>query len=99
MYDVRDFRLVFCADVSDCMVEDGKGELERIAKAGQFLHESLVVTGGTGRGKSSSDISTVDDPGALAASVHPEYTALVREPWARKLIECGGAVIHPTPWI
>ena len=43
MYNVRDFRLVLCADVSDPMMEYGKGVLERVAKAGQFLHEPLVV--------------------------------------------------------
>ena len=43
MYEARDFRLVLCADVSDCMAEHGKGVLERVAKAGQFLHEPLVI--------------------------------------------------------
>jgi len=43
MHDVWDFRLVLCADVSDCMVEHGKGELERIAKAGQLPRQPLVI--------------------------------------------------------
>ena len=32
MHSVRNFRLVLCADVFDCMVEDGINTLERIAK-------------------------------------------------------------------
>ena len=43
MYDVRDFRLVLCADVSDCMVEHGIGVLEGVAKAGEFPREPLVI--------------------------------------------------------
>jgi len=43
VHNVRDFRLVLCADVSDCMVEHGIGVLEQVAKAGQFFHEPLVI--------------------------------------------------------
>ena len=50
MHSARDFRLVFCADVFDCMVMDGLKTLERIVKAeeamgglGYLLQEPLVI--------------------------------------------------------
>jgi len=50
MHSARDFRLVLCADVFDCMVVDGIETLERIVKAesatggfGYLLQEPLIV--------------------------------------------------------
>ena len=39
-----DFRLVLCADVSDCMVKHGIWMLKRIAKASQLPRDPLIVS-------------------------------------------------------
>ena len=44
MHSVRDFRLVFCADVFDCMVEEGVETLERMVKEGHLSHEPLIIS-------------------------------------------------------
>jgi len=51
MYRVRDFRLVLCADVLDCIVESAMQELDRIVKAERMngglyylLREPLIVS-------------------------------------------------------
>jgi len=43
VHDVRDLRLVLCADVSDCMVEIGMGTLKRVVKDGQLPYEPLII--------------------------------------------------------
>ena len=48
MYRVRGFRLVLCADVFDCAVDDAMEELEWIVKRveedlGHLPHEPLIV--------------------------------------------------------
>ena len=44
MYGACNFRLVLCADVSDCMVEHGIRMLEGIAKASQLLRDPLIIS-------------------------------------------------------
>ena len=44
MYNSWDFRLVLCADVSDCMVEHSIEMLGNIAKVAQLPHEPLITS-------------------------------------------------------
>ena len=48
MHNVRDFRLVLCADVLDCAVDNCVETLERIAEEAEdgldhLLHKSLII--------------------------------------------------------
>jgi len=52
MHKVRDFRLVFCADIFNCEAKGSMIMLERFVKKekergglGYFLHEPLVISG------------------------------------------------------
>lgn len=44
MHNIWDFRLVLCADVSDCMVDHGIRMLKGIAKAAQLLPEPTITS-------------------------------------------------------
>jgi len=43
MHNVRNFRLVLCVDVFDCMVEDSMETLERVAKAEEVVGGSDLL--------------------------------------------------------
>ena len=44
VHHARDFRLVLCVDVFDCMVEYGVEKLGHYAKAGLLPHGTLIVS-------------------------------------------------------